>query len=27
VPGGVWVSLFALVALGALAISGFWLMY
>jgi hypothetical protein len=27
VPGGVWVALFALVALGALAISGFWLMY
>jgi hypothetical protein len=26
-PGGVWVALFALVALGALAISGFWLMY
>jgi hypothetical protein len=27
VPGGVWVALFALVAVGALAISGFWLMY
>jgi hypothetical protein len=27
VPGGVWVALFALVALGALVISGFWLMY
>ena len=27
VPGGVWVALFALIALGALAISGFWLMY
>jgi hypothetical protein len=27
VPGGAWVALFALVALGALAISGFWLMY
>ena len=25
VPGGVWVALFALVALGALAVSGFWL--
>jgi hypothetical protein len=27
VPGGAWVALFALVAVGALAISGFWLMY
>ena len=27
VPGGVWVALFALVAFGALAVSGFWLMY
>jgi hypothetical protein len=27
VPGGVWVGLFALVALGALVISGLWLMY
>src|SRR5580693_3679136 len=27
VPGGVWVALFALVAIGALAVSGFWLMY
>ena len=27
VPGGVWVALFVLVALGALVISGFWLMY
>jgi hypothetical protein len=27
VPGGAWVALFALVAVGALAISGFWLVY
>ena len=27
VPGGVWVGLFALVALGSLVISGLWLMY
>ena len=27
VPGGVWVGLFALVALGALVISGLWLMH
>ena len=26
-PGGVWVALFALVALGALVVSGFWLIY
>jgi hypothetical protein len=27
VPGGAWVALFALVAVGALAFSGFWLVY
>jgi Peptidase M50B-like len=27
VPGGVWVALFALVAIGALAVSAFWLLY
>jgi hypothetical protein len=26
-PGGVWVAVFALVAVGALALSGFWLVY
>jgi hypothetical protein len=27
VPGGVWVALFAIVAMSALVISGFWLVY